>query len=353
MKTIVLTGGGTAGHVTTNLSLIPLLKQEFDKIIYIGSDNSIEKELLKNYPEVDFYPITTTKLIRSLSPKNLLIPFKLHKGKKEAYNLLKNLNPSIIFSKGGFVSLPVVLSAHKLNIPIITHESDYSLGLANKLIKNKSTLICTTFEDTAKTLKNGIYTGSPFQKPNITTQEKNRLKQSLNLTSQKPICLVIGGSQGANSLNTLIRENLDQILSTHQIVHITGKNKLDPTIKKQDYHQVEYLTNLPTLLSICDISITRGGSNSIHEQLAYQIPMLIIPLQKNTRGDQVQNAKYFQDKGYAIALLDKDISSSQFQQSFEQLKKLSPIIKNSTKHAIPQNSLQKIYSLIIKHQKTN
>lgn len=349
MSVIVLTGGGTAGHVTPNLALIPMLKKHFDTIIYIGSETGPEKQLVAQFPEVQFYPITTVKLIRSLSPKNLLIPFKLFKGKNQAKQLLLKIKPDVIFSKGGFVSVPVTMAGKSLKIPMLAHESDYTLGLANKLTKNNYNVICTTFKDTAETLKNGLYVGSPFKKPEVTPQEKARIRQQLNLSTTKPICLVMGGSQGATAINDIILKNLDYILRTHQVVHLTGKGKIS-NIKKEGYHAIEFFSNMPALLSLCDIAITRGGSNAIFELLSFQIPMLIIPLAKSSRGDQVQNAKYFTQKGYALMLLEQNLTNETFKQKFKELIKTAPTMRASTKHAVPNDTLEKICSLIIKYK---
>ena len=349
-STIVLTGGGTAGHVVPNLALIPLLEKHFDNIIYIGSDTGPERELTAQYKNVTFYPITTVKLIRGLTLKNLLIPFKLLKGKREAKQILKDVQPDIIFSKGGFVAVPVVMAGKKLRIPMIAHESDFSLGLANKITRKDYDIICTSFKDTAESLPNGVYVGSPIKQVLVSQSDKTRIRQQYNLTSNKPICLVIGGSQGAVSINKAVEESLDFILKTHQVLHITGKGKMN-SIKKADYHAVEYVENMSALLSIVDIAITRGGSNVLFELLSNQIPMLIIPLSRGSRGDQVQNARYFEQKGYAITLPESQLSKQTLEESFEKLIALSPVIKASTKHAVPSDTLTKICNLINKYRR--
>ena len=351
MATIILTGGGTAGHVIPNLNLIPLLQEKFDRIIYIGSENGIEKDLVSKYHNVEYYPITTTKLKRSLSFKNLLIPFRLIKGTKQAKSIIAETLPNVIFSKGGFVSLPVVLAGKKMHIPMVAHESDLSVGLANRLVKRKFKVICTTFPETAQKLKNGIYTGPPIEKATISEQEKTRFRQKYNLTSKKPICLVIGGSLGATAINDAITSCLDTIIKTHQVFHITGKNKATQ-IKKDGYHQAEFITEMPTLLSITDIAITRGGSNAIWELLLNNIPMIIIPLSKGSRGDQIENAEYFASKNYALKLDEKDLTPHNLIKSYTKLVKISNILRNSNKHALPPNALHHIYNEIVKHSKT-
>ena len=349
-STIVLTGGGTAGHVTPNLALIPLLEKYFDNIVYIGSQTGPENELTKEYKNVVFYPITTVKLVRGLTLKNLLIPFKLIKGRREAKQILKEVNPDIIFSKGGFVSVPVVLAGKKLKIPMIAHESDLSLGLANKITRKDFDVICTSFKDTAESLPNGVYVGSPMKQTLISQSDKTRIRQLYNLDNNKPICLIIGGSQGAESINKAVIAILDHILKTHQVLHITGKGKLT-SLKKPGYHPVEYVENLPVLLTIIDIAITRGGSNALFELLNNQIPMLIIPLSRGSRGDQIQNAEYFEKKGYALTLLESNLTPQTLKESFDKLVALAPAIKASTKHAVPSDTLTKICNLINKYKR--
>ena len=346
---IVLTGGGTAGHVIPNLNLIPLLRDKFDKIIYIGSTNGIEHELISAYPEVEYYPIETVKFRRSLSPKNLLIPFKLIKGKRQARDILSKIEPAVIFSKGGYVAVPVALASKKLHIPLIAHESDYSLGLANKIAARSANVICTTFKDTADRLNNGIYVGPPLKNTEITAAEKQRVRQMYNLTSDKPLCLVVGGSLGANSVNNAVWGALENLLKTHQVLHITGKGKKNPDIKQNGYTQVEFINNMPAVLELADVAITRGGSNAIFEILAHGIPMIIIPLSKGSRGDQVENALYFEKQGYALTLMEPELSSDNLYKTFRTLLTRAALMRANTKYAVPRDSLDKIVSCIMKY----
>lgn len=351
MRTIVLTGGGTAGHVIPNLALLPLLKQEFDKIVYIGSDAEIEKTLLSNFDYVQYYAVPTVKLKRSLSLKNLAIPFKLHKGKKQARELLKKINPDVIFSKGGYVAMPVVLAGAKLNIPMVAHESDMTLGLANKLVKNKFCIICTTFPQTAEKLKNGVYVGSPVREE-ISKGNALNFKKQFGLNSKKPILLVLGGSQGAQQINKLVEDNLNTLTKTHQVVHIRGKGKLNKNIKDPDYHQLEFYNKMQDIYACTDLCITRGGSNTIFELLANHIPMMIIPLQKASRGDQVDNAKYFEKNNYALAVLDKNLDNHIFVTAWNTLKARAKLMRASTKNINADSGAQKIVKEINKVSKT-
>ncbi len=352
-NTIVLTGGGTAGHVVPNLNLIPLLQKNFDRIVYIGSENGIEREMLNGLNGVEYIPIPTTKLRRSLDIKNLLIPFQLAKSKKLAKRALLASDPCVIFSKGGYVGLPVALASRKLKIPLITHESDFSLGLANKIASKSARVVLTTFPDTADTLNNGLYVGPPLKNSEITQAEKNRVRQMYNIALNRPLLLIIGGSLGAKKLNETIWSALDSLLKTHQIVHITGKNKGNSEIKREGYTQIEFTKFMPVLLEICDVAITRGGSNMIFELLNKSVPMIIVPLSKGSRGDQVENALYFEKKGYALTLMDDELNKNTLLQTFQNLLTRAPIMRANTQHALPHDSLQKIVSQIMKYKLKN
>lgn len=352
MKTIVLTGGGTAGHVVPNLALLPMLEKNFERIVYIGSENGIERDIISKYPNIEYYPITTVKLTRNLSPENLLIPFKLYNGKKQAQQILKEVQPCVIFSKGGFVAVPVALASKKLKIPLIAHESDFTLGLANRIARRSAKVVCTTFKETADAISNGLYVGPPIPQSNVSLNDKTRAKQMYNFNNEKPICLVIGGSLGANSVNNAVWSALDNLLKTHQILHITGKGKSNKNIKRNGYTQVEYVNNMPAVLEIIDVAITRGGSNVIFELLSHSIPMLIIPLSKGSRGDQVQNALYFEKKGYALALMEPELSPKTLYNNFKQLITRSNLIRANSKYAVPKDSLEKILSTILKYSAT-
>ncbi|MBQ7603192.1 MAG: UDP-N-acetylglucosamine--N-acetylmuramyl-(pentapeptide) pyrophosphoryl-undecaprenol N-acetylglucosamine transferase [Clostridia bacterium] len=343
MKTIILTGGGTAGHVIPNIALFEGLNKYFERIVYIGSGNDLEKQLVCKYDFVQYLSIPTVKLIRGFSFKNLTIPFRLILAIKEAKKLLKQINPDIIFNKGGYVGLPVVLAGAKLNIPIIGHESDLSLGLAHKLVKNKYRYICTTFAETAEKLKNGIYTGTPIQQKAIKTNFLS-LKEKLHLNAL-PVILVLGGSQGAQQINNLIDKNLDKLTKQYQIIHVRGKNKLNPNLKKHNYLQFEFYENMGELYATCDACITRAGSNTLHELLYNNIPMVLIPLQNGSRGDQVANAHYFDKHGWSTSLYNKSITNDEFLTAINQMMNKS---KNNKQHMPTNCANEKIIDLIVK-----
>jgi len=298
---IALTGGGTAGHVTPHLALISELKKHFSDIIYIGSKSGIEKEIIGTQG-IKYYSTTTTKLVRKHFLKNLTIPFKLLHAIREAKKILKIEKPNVIFSKGGFVSLPTVLAGHRLHIPIIIHESDLSLGLANKIASRYADVVCTTFKSTATSLKNGLYTGSPIRTNTI--EFKNPFHNS------KPIITITGGSQGAQTINKIIRQNLPTLCKDYNIIHIVGRgNSIHSTQK--GYVQIEFTDNILSIFRQSHIVISRAGSNTIFELLKLKVPMLLIPLPKgNSRGDQVDNAHYFKSNGFAEVLQQNELNST-------------------------------------------
>ncbi len=307
MLKIVFTGGGTAGHVIPNLSLIPYLKDQFE-LSYIGSENGIEKRLTKGI--MPYYSISTAKLQRSFKLSNFSMPFKVLKGYKEAKAILSLLKPNIVFSKGGYVSVPVIFAAHKLKIPIITHESDLSKGLANKISAPKCDLVLTSFKETANEFKNGKFVGPPLRKELFKYTKEESLKE-LNLKGNKPILTVLGGSLGSKSINTAIQSILPEILTTFDVIHIVGKGNANNSLSFDGYNQIEYSNAIEKIYAISDIVISRAGSNTLFELIALKIPSLIIPLPKgNSRGDQILNAEYFYKKGLIGLLYQKDLTNN-------------------------------------------
>lgn len=294
---ILLSGGGTAGHVMPHIALMKKYKENFDDVVYIGSKNGMEEQLIKPC-DIKFYKIDTVKLVRGKIFANLLIPFKLIKGVFEAKKILKNEKPNIVFSKGGYVALPVVIAAKQLKIPVVTHESDLNMGLANRLSKRKSLFVLTTFEETAKREKNGIFTGGAMRENMFI--DKLKAKEKLHIVTNKPVLVVTGGSLGSKFINDKIRSEIKSILDKFYVIHITGKNNLDKNINLNGYRQYEFVSDMGTVLSASDIVVSRAGSNTIYELAVLKKPMLLIPLPKGaSRGDQVDNAKYYNSMGYA------------------------------------------------------
>lgn len=306
MKSIVFTGGGTAGHIMPNIAIIKELIDKYN-IYYIGS-NGMEKEIVSRYPEIKFLEIPSVKFRRSLTPKNLLIPFKLAKAIKIAKKHLKHINPSLIFSKGGYVSLPTCIAGKQLHIPVITHESDMTLGLANKIIARFADKVCCSFESTTQGKEKYIHTGSPIRQE-ITKGNKDIVIQRHNINNNLPNILIVGGSLGATTINKVIRESLS-LLKGYNIFHITGKGNLDNTIQSNNYYQIEFATDIENYMAVADLCISRAGSNAIFELLATRTPMILIPLPKTTasRGDQVDNAEYFKSKHFATVIPQDTLS---------------------------------------------
>ncbi len=301
MTKILLTGGGTAGHVTPHLAILPYLKNDFDSIYYIGSENGIEKNIIKQ-ANIPYYSVPCAKLNRSFNLNNLTIPIKLISGYLKAGKILDRLKPDIIFSKGGYVSVPTILAAKKRKIPIIAHESDYTIGLANKLTAKYCKKVLTSFKETAKELKNGEYVGPPIRK-SLFMPKNNDAFNFFGFSNNKPVLLITGGSQGAMAINNTVRNALDELLPKFDIIHICGKGNLANNLNHKGYFQTEYLTNIELAFSICSVCISRAGSNTVFELLALKIPSILIPLPKgNSRGDQVLNAEYFQKLGLANVL---------------------------------------------------
>ena len=308
MKRIVFTGGGTAGHVTPNIALIPKLKSLGYDIHYIGSYEGIERKLIEDY-RIPYYGISTGKLRRYFDLKNFSDPFRVIKGFMEAKQVLKTLKPDIVFSKGGFVSVPVVRAASSLKIPCIIHESDMTPGLANSLCIPVAKKVCCNFPETLQNLpeEKAVLTGSPIR-AELTKGSKEKGLSMCGFHGGKPVIMVIGGSLGAAGINTLVREALPKLLDDFQIVHICGKEKIDNLLLSTDgYKQFESVKeDLKDLFAIADIVISRAGANAICELLALRKPSLLIPLPaRASRGDQILNAKSFEAQGFAM-VADED-----------------------------------------------
>ena len=303
MKSIVLTGGGTAGHVIPHFSLLDELKKYYDKIYYIGSCG-IEKELALKYG-LEFYEIEVCKLQRSLTLKNLGVPYKLIKSVNSAKKILEKLKPNVLFSKGGYVGLPVTIASKKLSIPVIIHESDLTLGLANKIASRFSDYTLTSFYEPSR-IKNGVHVGPPMRKELF---EKNRGKalKKYGFSGEKPVLLVTGGSLGARHLNGLVLECLDDILKRFDVLHLVGKGNLS-NIKRKGYIEVEF-SDMQSAYSASDLALSRAGSNTAFELIFLGIPALLVPLPKaNSRGDQIENAKYFYNLGLCNYVLQEDLN---------------------------------------------
>ena len=313
MKKIVLTGGGTAGHVTPNLALLPSLQERDYEIHYIGSYNGIEKKLIEN-AGIPYDGISSGKLRRYFDIKNFSDPFRVIKGYAEARSLLKKYRPDVVFSKGGFVAVPVVLAARHFKIPTIIHESDMTPGLANKICIPSAAKVCCNFPETLKYLPEGkaVLTGSPIRAELLQGDRLAGL-QYTNLSAAKPIILVIGGSLGSVKVNGAVRSILPKLLEQFQVIHICGKGNLDESlIGTPGYVQYEYVDSpLKHLFAAADLIVSRAGANSICEILALRKPNVLIPLSAAaSRGDQILNANSFAKQGYSTVLEEEKVTDA-------------------------------------------
>lgn len=307
-KRILLTGGGTAGHVTPHFALLADLIQNGFEIHYAGSANGIERELLAGHPDIPYHVIKCGKLRRYPTAKNLIDPLRSVLGVAQAVAICRKIRPDIVFSKGGFVSLPVVIGASLCGIPCVLHESDFSIGLANKLCLPFAKRVCTTFEHTVAQIgPKAVYTGNAIRTELFEGKASQGL-QTLGFSGQKPVLLVTGGSQGAQAINRVVRQGLQRFLGHFDIVHLCGKGNLDHSFDNiPGYVQKEYATaELPNLFACASIVISRAGSNTISELAALHIPHLLIPLGVASRGDQVMNAAAYERAGYSKMLLQSD-----------------------------------------------
>ena len=320
MKRIILTGGGTAGHVSPNQALIPLLLKDGWEIHYIGTRNGIERSLIEPMEGVTYHAVHSGKLRRYFDLKNFTDPFRVIAGVFESIAIVAKLHPNVLFSKGGFVSVPAVFGAAVCRVPIVMHESDYTPGLANKLCKPFAKVICTTFPECAKLLgAKGIQTGTPLREKLFSGSREKGLKLS-GFDGQKPVLLMMGGSLGAQTVNAVLREALPELTQQFDIVHLCGKGNLkEELLSLPGYRQFEYLTDdLPDVLACADIVLSRAGSNSLSELLALQKPSLLIPYHSG-RGDQVLNANSLKARGLAHVLLQANMNKETL---CEELKKL-------------------------------
>ena len=311
MRKIVLTGGGTAGHVTPNIALLPSLKEAGYDVVYMGSKDGIEQKLMNDF-DIPYVGVSTGKLRRYFDVKNFTDPFRVIKGYSEAKKFLREYMPDVVFSKGGFVSVPVVRAAAALHIPCIIHESDMTPGLANKLCLPCAAKICCNFPETLKLLPQdkAVLTGSPIRKELQTGSRLEGLK-ICGFTANKPVLMVMGGSLGAEAVNKVVREALPKLLEEFQIVHLCGKGKVDNLLlTTPGYKQFEYVkAELKDLFAMTDLVISRAGANAICELLALQKPNILIPLPAaNSRGDQILNAKSFEDQGFSMVVDQGDLT---------------------------------------------
>lgn len=349
MKRIVLTGGGTAGHVTPNIALLPELKKHGYDVHYIGSKEGIEKELINEF-DIPYYGISSGKLRRYFDLKNFSDPFRVLKGCQEASTIIKKLKPSVIFSKGGFVSVPVVWAAKRQHIPSVIHESDMTPGLANKLCLRYATKICRNFPETVSTLPNGkaVLTGSPIREELFTGNKSEGLK-FCGFHISKPVILIIGGSLGSVVVNNAVRSILPDLLQNFQIIHLCGKGKTDKSLDgTKGYVQFEYIKKeLSDLMDAADLVISRAGANAICELLALKKPNILIPLSAAaSRGDQILNAASFEKQGYSYVIKEEDLTGNALKQAIQTVYNKRSAYVTAMERSPLNNPIEKIVSLL-------
>ena len=349
MKRIILTGGGTAGHVTPNIALIPRLLELGYDIPYIGSYQGIEKELIEPFG-IPYHGISSGKLRRYFSVQNFTDPFRVLKGFGEAKRLIKELQPDVIFSKGGFVSVPVVLAGKHNKVPTIIHESDMTPGLANKIAIPSATKVCCNFPETLEHLPKdkAVLTGSPIRQE-LLSGNRIAAMDLCHFSADNPVILVIGGSLGSVAVNNAVRLALPELLEHFQIVHLCGKGKVDDSLTSmKGYTQFEYIKDeLRDIFALADIVISRAGANAICELLALRKPNLLIPLSANaSRGDQILNARSFERQGFSMVLEEEELTKESLLEAVRKLYNDRSRFMDAMRDSNQQNSIDTIIDLI-------
>lgn len=351
MKKILMTGGGTAGHVTPNIALMPLLKKKGYEIVYAGSKSGIEKGLIEA-EHIPYYGIHSGKLRRYVDLQNLTDLFRVAAGFFEALRLLGRLRPDLVFSKGGFVTVPVVWAARLRRIPVVLHESDYTPGLANRLAIPFARKVCTTFEATAGMVKGGkgIWTGSPIRRQILIGNPFRGLKRC-GFNNERPVVLATGGSLGAKALNEGIREALPLLLPHFQVAHLCGKGNLDPTLDGlPGYFQMEYAAReMADLLAMADLVVSRAGANTLSELLALRKPNILVPLPAaGSRGDQIQNARSFEASGYSRVLPQEAMTAERLDLAIHQVYEGREAYIHAMEACPVANGIEKVLAVIEK-----
>ncbi|MGD6774577.1 undecaprenyldiphospho-muramoylpentapeptide beta-N-acetylglucosaminyltransferase [Sutcliffiella horikoshii] len=349
-KKIVFTGGGSAGHVTPNIAIMNKLKAAGWDITYIGSRKGIEEDIIGK-EDIPFHGISSGKLRRYFDWKNFSDPLRIIKGAMEALMILRKVKPKVVFSKGGFVTVPVVMAAKMLKIPVIIHESDITPGLANKIATKFATRVFVTFDETLNYFPSDkvLFTGSPIREE-LFKGKAQEGRAWLGFHEKKPILTIMGGSLGAKKINETLRQVLTPLTEQYQIVHLCGKGNMDHSLKGvKGYKQFEYINQeLPDVLAASEFIISRAGANSIFEFLALRKPMLLIPLSRNaSRGDQILNAQSFEKKGFAKVLFEEDLTTETLLTQLEALKNDKVQLQNNMSEDSAPNTLEIILKEII------
>lgn len=311
---IVLTGGGTAGHVLPNLALVEKLHKSGWQVDYLGGCGGIEQTLVEA-ADIPFYAISTGKLRRYFSWTTFVEPLRILKGIAQAYGVLGKLKTNLVFSKGGFVAFPVVVAAWMRRIPVVAHESDMTPGLANRLSFPFIKILCVNFNEAKQHFKHPEkirVTGTPIRQILFEGNATKGLKRA-GFQRIKPCLLMMGGSQGSDCMNRALRDALPRLLIQYHVIHLCGKGRIRPELQNTPgYFQLEYANEeLPDLLAASSLVVSRAGANSLCELLALKKPHLLIPLSKKvSRGDQIHNARYFEQQAISEVVQEEDLTAT-------------------------------------------
>ena len=353
MKKIVLTGGGTLGHVTPHLALIPRLQEAGYEIHYIGTENGMEAPKMRAVPGVTYHAVKSGKLRRYFSWQNFTDPFRVIAGAFQSARLMGKIRPDVVFSKGGFVAVPVVFGAWLHRIPVLCHESDLTPGLANKLCRPFAKRFATTFPECAETLgKKAEMTGTPLR-PELFSGSRDKGLELFGFSGEKPVLLMMGGSSGAQSVNACLREALP-LLKDFDIAHICGKGNLDPSLDgTEGYRQIEFLdAELPDALACTDLVLSRAGANALCEFQALGRPMLLIPYPKGaSRGDQILNANSLKKRGLCHVLAQEDMTPESLAAAVGETWADRDILTEALKNAPPADGTERVLEMIEEIQK--
>lgn len=307
---VVITGGGTAGHVIPSLPVAETLVDAGSAVHFVGGTSGLEERLVASLG-IPFHGIQTGKLRRYFSFENVVDALRIPVGIGQAWRLLGRIRPAVVFSKGGFVSFPVVVGAWLRGIPVVAHESDLTPGLANRLAQRFVTTLCVNFEDTRAKHAKVVVTGTPLRRQ-LLLGNASRGRERLGIAAERRVLLVVGGSLGAAKLNEAVRAALERLLPDYDVIHVCGQGKLDASLGTlAGYTQREYVSDdWGDMIAAADLVISRAGANALHEWLALGKPHLLVPLPRTaSRGDQIENAAYAQSRGWSMVLSEDALNS--------------------------------------------
>ncbi len=353
-KRIVLTGGGTAGHVTPHLAILPHLMEKGYEVHYIGTQNGIERQMMGSLDGVKYHAVQSGKLRRYFDWKNFTDPFRVIWGAIQSARLIGKIKPDVCFSKGGFVAVPVVVGAWLHRVPVLCHESDLTPGLANKISARFAKKVATTFPECAAALgKKGVCTGTPLR-PELFGGKREEGLALCGFDGKKPVLMMMGGSLGAQKVNEALRKALPNLLPRLDVVHITGKGNLDESLLTlPGYKQFEFISEeLPSVFACADFVLSRAGSNALCEFQALKKPMLLVPYPKGaSRGDQILNAESFRKRGLCHVLDQAEMTPETLTAALEKLMAEKDTLIRNLEEAPPADGTEKILQFIAEIQK--